>query len=167
MTYKNEINKMKQMISELRFQHSQSNEEMLKYEIESLKQELNKKKLEIQNLKQEKQSMMNKLSLYEKNMNETNNNHKIFREQTDKRFAQYQKEIEYLRKLSQERNTKDKLFIEKKEEIKKEEKINNTNINNDIKIEKEKKSEEEEEIEGIKPTKPMFDVDEFNFSKVK
>ena len=33
--------------------------------------------------------------------------------------------------------------------------------------EENEEEEEEEEIEGIKPTKPMFDVDEFNFSKVK
>ena len=33
--------------------------------------------------------------------------------------------------------------------------------------EENEEEEEEEEIEGIRPTKPMFDVDEFNFSKVK
>ena len=53
-TYKTEINKMKQMISELRMQNSQSNEELLKLEIDSLKIELNKRINEIQTLKQEK-----------------------------------------------------------------------------------------------------------------
>ena len=34
-TYKGELNKMKQLVSDLRFQHSQSNEQSLKLEIDS------------------------------------------------------------------------------------------------------------------------------------
>ena len=85
------------MISELRMQNSQSNEELLKLEIDSLKIELNKRISEIQILKQEKQNMTNKINMYEKNLNEINNNNKIFREQAEERFSQYQKEIESLR----------------------------------------------------------------------
>ena len=65
-TLKTEISKMKQMISDLRMQNSQSNEELLKLEIDSLKIELNKRITEIQNLKQEKQSMLYKINMYEK-----------------------------------------------------------------------------------------------------
>ena len=85
------------MISELRIKNSQSNEELLKLEIDSLKIELNKRINEIQTLKQEKQSMTYKINMYEKNLNEINNNNKIFREKAEERFSQYQKEIESLR----------------------------------------------------------------------
>ena len=112
-TYKNELNEMKQLVSDLRFQHSQSNEQSLKLEIGSLKQESNKKK-EIELMNQEKQSMLNKISSYEENINELNYNNKIFREQTDIRFSQYQKEIETLRNnLNQEKINKDKIISEK------------------------------------------------------
>ena len=41
--------------------------------------------------------MSYKINMYEKNLNEINNNNKIFREKAEERFSQYQKEIESLR----------------------------------------------------------------------
>ena len=117
-TYKTEINKMKQMISELRMQNSQSNEELLKLEIDSLKIELNKRINEIQTLKQEKQNMSYKINMYEKNLNEINNNNKIFREKAEERFSQYQKEIESLRNDLNIERSKEKLIRKKSEEKK-------------------------------------------------
>ena len=140
-----EISKMKQMISELRMQNSQSNEELLKLEIDSLKIELNKRITEIQTLKQEKQNMLYKINMYEKNLNEINNNNKIFREQAEERFSQYQKDIENLRNSLNIERSKEK-FTRKKSEDNKKENDENRNINKD-KESKEKENEEEEEEE--------------------
>ena len=92
--------------------------------------------------------MLNKISLYEKNINEINYNNKIFREQADKRFNQYQKEIETLRNnLNQEKMNKDKIIIEKIEESKKKERLNNEKKVENKKQKKEEDAEEEEEEE--------------------
>ena len=73
-------------------------------------------------------------------MNEINNNNKIFREQAEERFSQYQKEIENLRNsLNKERN-KEKLIVKKNDE---------NSFNKNINIDKESKEKENEEGAAI------------------
>ena len=92
-----EIISLKKIISELRDKNSKSNEEMLQFEIVKLKQTVQNKINEIDKLKEDNQKLKNQVKSYEENFNLMKTNNKLFREEAEKRFNLYQKEIETLR----------------------------------------------------------------------
>ena len=92
-----EIISLKKIISELRDKNSKSNEEMLQFEIVKLKQTVQNKINEIDKLKEENQKLKNQVKSYDENFNLMKTNNKLFREEAEKRFNLYQKEIETLR----------------------------------------------------------------------
>lgn len=102
-----EIVSLKKTISELRDKNSKSNEEMLQFEIVKLKQTVQSKTNEIDKLKDENQKLKNQIKSYDENFNLMKTNSKLFREEAEKRFNLYQKEIETLRNKAFTENTKE------------------------------------------------------------
>ena len=98
--YKKEIISLKENVSILKQQSSKSNEEILKVDLYKLKQTLKQKENEVQNLNTENTRLKNLLKLRQNEIEDMIKDNKLFREEAEKRFSSYQKEIENLRTSS-------------------------------------------------------------------
>ena len=92
-----EISSLKMTINDLREKTSNTNEEILQLELLKTKQILQSKNAEIEKMKEENSKLKSQLKSYEENFTLIKATNKQFREEAEKRFNLYQKEIESLR----------------------------------------------------------------------
>ena len=92
-----EISSLKMTINDLREKTSNTNEELLQLELLKTKQILQSKNAEIEKIKEENSKLKSQLKSYEENFTLIKATNKQFREEAEKRFNLYQKEIESLR----------------------------------------------------------------------
>ena len=99
-----EITLHKKTIEELRNNKSKSNEELLQLELLKLQQIIKNKNTEIERLSNDNIKLNNQIKSYNESYSSMMNNFTQFKEQAEKRFSAYQKEIELLRmkQLSQQ-----------------------------------------------------------------
>lgn len=94
--YEREMQNLRKTVNELKLQLSKTNEESYKLEIARLKQNLAVSEKEKEMLRKENQNLKLQAKKYEDNIDNIIEENKKFRNDTQKKFAQYNKEIENL-----------------------------------------------------------------------
>lgn len=124
--YEKEINLLRQNLIEMKTLMSRTNEEAYKLEISRLKQSLSMKEKENKILSQENVSLKRQIKKHEENTNQLIEDNKSFRIEAQKKFWNYNKEIENLMNKINELS-----------------KLKSQEINKEIKEEKHKKEDHE------------------------
>jgi hypothetical protein len=94
--YEAELSTLRKSVNEIRNSYSKSNEESYKLEISRMKQNIIQKEKENEILLKENQTLKFQLKKYEENTESIRDEGKKFRIEAEKKFAQYNKEIEAL-----------------------------------------------------------------------
>jgi hypothetical protein len=102
--YEKELLNLRKVVNDLKLQLSRANEESFKLEIARLKQSLLSRESEMLNLTKENSNLKGQVKKYEQNIEGILEENKKFRAETEKRFAQLNKEIENLNSKKSESN---------------------------------------------------------------
>jgi hypothetical protein len=94
--YERELQNLRKNVNDLKMQLSRANEESYKLEIARMKQSLLSRESEMQNITKENLNLKGQVKKYEQNIDSILEENKKFRAETEKRFAQFNKEIEIL-----------------------------------------------------------------------
>ena len=106
--YEKEITSLRHLVNDMKIQISKTNEEAHKLEISRLKQSFVLKDKENQILIKENNSLKKQIKKFEENTSQLMEDNKAFRLETEKKFGQYNREIENLtEKLNELKNKKD------------------------------------------------------------
>lgn len=92
--YEKELFSLRTTVNDLKIQLSRTNEEAFKLEISRLKQSLTAKEKENEMLSKENSNLKSQIKKYEENVENIIEENKKFRIETEKRFAQYNQEIQ-------------------------------------------------------------------------
>ena len=131
--YEKEIHNLRQLVNDMKLQMSRTNEDTHKLEITRLRQTLSLKDKENQILVKENNSLKKQIRKYEENTNQLIEDNRLFRLEAEKKFNQYNKEIENLtNKMNELASAKNHEKVRDLREDKRQnehEKKDNTNLN--------------------------------------